>query len=76
MKQKLKIRLISTVKICHFSTIHERNQQVLVTEIFKVVTKQVFDFQEPYYNLRSETSQLRRGNIKTTHYDIHYVKFL
>ena len=27
--------------------------------------KQVFDFQEPYYNLRSETSQFRRENIKT-----------
>ena len=38
--------------------------------------KQVFDFQEPYYNLRSETSQFRRENIKTTHYGIQSVKFL
>ena len=36
--------------------------------------KQVFDFQEPYNNLRSETSQFRRENIKTTHYDIQSVK--
>ena len=36
--------------------------------------KQVFDFQEPYYNLRSETSQFRRKNIKTTHYGIQSVK--
>ena len=64
-------------------TIHERNLQVLVTEIFKVknnlspeIMKQVFDFQEPYYNLRSETSQFRRENIKTTHYGIQSVKFL
>ena len=48
-------------------TIHQRNLQVLVTEIFKVknnlspeIMKQVFDFQEPYYNLRSKTSQFRR----------------
>ena len=38
--------------------------------------KQVFDFQEPYYNLRSETSQFRRENIKTTNYGIQSVKFL
>ena len=38
--------------------------------------KQVFDFQEPYDNLRSDTSQFRRENIKTTHYGIQSVKFL
>ena len=38
--------------------------------------KQVFDFQAPYYNLRSETSQFRREKIKVTHYDFQYVKFL
>ena len=64
-------------------TIHQRNLQVLVTEIFKIknnlsaeIMKQGFDFQEPYYNLRSETSQFRRENIKITHYGIQYVKFL
>ena len=64
-------------------TIHQRNLQVLATEIFKVknnlspeIMKQVFDFQEPYYNLHSETSQFRRENIKTTHYDIQSVKIL
>ena len=64
-------------------TIHQTNLQVLVTEIFKVknnlspeIMKQVLDFQEPYYNLRSETSQFRRENIKTTHYGIQSVKFL
>ena len=38
--------------------------------------KQVFDFQEPYYNLRSETSQFKRENIKTTHYGTQSAKFL
>ena len=55
-------------------TIHQR---VLVTEIFKVknnfppeMMKQVFDFQESYYNCRTETSPFRRENIKTTHHGI------
>ena len=63
-------------------TIRHRNLQVLVTKIFKVknnlspeIIKQVFDFREPYYNLRSETSQFRRENIKTIHYGIQSVKF-
>ena len=41
--------------------------RVLVTEILKVennfspeIMKHVCDFQEPYYDLRSETSQFRR----------------
>ena len=65
------------------TTIHQRRLQVLVTEMFKVknnlspeIMKQVFDFQEPYYNLRSETSQVRRENMKTTHYDMQSVKKL
>ena len=64
-------------------TIHQRNLQVLATETFKVknnlspeIMKQVFDFQEPYYNFCSETSQFRRENMKATHYDILSVKFL
>ena len=38
--------------------------------------KQIFDFLEPYNNLRSETSQFRRENMKTTHYGIQSVKFV
>ena len=65
-------------------TIHQRNRQVLVTEIFKVknnlkspeIMNQVSHFQEPDHNLGSETSQLRRENIKATHYGIQSVKFL
>ena len=44
-------------------TIHKRKLQVLVTDIFKIknnlspeIMKQVYDCQESYYNLRSETS--------------------
>ena len=38
--------------------------------------KQVFDFLEPYYNIRSEASQIKRENIITTHYGIQSAKFL
>ena len=62
---------------------HQRNLQVLVTEIFKAknnlspeIMKQALDSQEPYYNLHSETSQFRRESIKTTKYGIQSVKFL
>ena len=58
-------------------TIHQRNLQVLVTEIFKVkcnfppeIMKQVFDLLESYYDCRTETSPFRRENIKTTHHGI------
>ena len=38
--------------------------------------KHVFDFQEPYYSLSSETSQSRRENLKTTYYGIQSIKLL
>ena len=38
--------------------------------------KHVFHFQEPYYNVRFETSQFRKENIKTTHYGIQSFRFL
>ena len=54
-------------------TMHQGNLQVIVTEIFEVennlspeIMKHVRDFQEPYYDLRSQTSQFRRDNIKIT----------
>ena len=38
--------------------------------------KQVFDLQQPYYNLRSETTQFKREIIKTTYLSIQSVRFL
>ena len=64
-------------------TIHHINLLVLVTKIFKVennlspaIMKQIFDFLEPYYNPRSETSQFSKENITATHYGIQSVNFL
>ena len=81
--QNKKLSFGELLELDNAVTIHQRDLQVLVTEIFKVKTnlspkimKQVFDFQEQYYNLLSETSQFRWENIKTTHYGIQSVKFI
>ena len=80
--QNKNLSLSELLELDNAVTIHQRNLQVLVTDIFKVknnlspeIMKQVFDFQEPYNNLCSETSQFRRENIKTIHYGIQSVKF-
>ena len=58
-------------------TVHQKNLQVLVTEIYKVkngiapeIMKDIFELQNPSYNLRSSCSQFRRENIKTVHYGL------
>ena len=83
MYQNTNLSFSEALELENVVTIHQRNLKVLVTEILKVknnlspeIMKQVFDFQEPYYNLRSQTSQFRKENIKTTHYGIPSVKFL
>ena len=58
-------------------TIHQRNLQVLVTEIFKAkndlspeIMKEVFELKEPCCSLRSQGNYFVRGNVKTNHYGI------
>ena len=48
-------------------TVHQKNLQVLVTEIYKVkngiapeIMKDIFELQNPSYNLRSSCRQFRR----------------
>ena len=64
-------------------TVHQKNLQVLVTEIYKVkngiapeIMKDIFKLQNPSYNLRSSCSQLRRENIKPIRYGLHSVRYL
>ena len=64
-------------------TTHQRNFQVLATEIFKAknnlspeTMKEVFELKEPSYSLRSKENYFVRGNIKTTPYGIHSIKYL
>ena len=64
-------------------TVHQKNLQVLVTEIYKVkngiapeIMKDIFELQNPSYNLRSTCNQFRRGNIKTVHYGLQSVRYI
>ena len=67
----------------HSVTVHQKNLQVLVTEIFKVknnlapdIMKDVFEFKEPPYNLRSESNHFTRRNIKNTYYGLLSINHL
>ena len=64
-------------------TVHYKNLQVLVTEIFKVknnlapdIMKYVFELKKPPYNLRSESKHITRRNVKTTYYGLLSIKHL
>ena len=64
-------------------TVHHKNLQILVTEIFKVknnlahdIMKDVFELKEPPYNLRSESNHFTRQNVKTIYYGLLSIKHL
>ena len=64
-------------------TVHQKNLEVLVTEIFKVknnlapdIMKDVFELKEPPYNLRSESNHFTSRNLKTTYYGVLSIKHL
>ena len=55
-------------------TVQQKNLRVLATEVYKVkdgiapeIMKNIFELQNPSYNLRSSCNQFRRENIKTVH---------
>ena len=59
------------------SEFSEKNLQVLVTEIYKVkngtapeIMKDIFELQNPSYNLRLSCNQFRRENTKTVYYGL------
>ena len=63
--------------------VHQKNLQVLVTEIYKVkngigpeIMKDIFELQNPSYNLRSSCCQFRKENIKTVHYGLQSLRYL
>ena len=64
-------------------TVHQKNLQVLVTEIFKVtnnlapdIMKDVFELKEPTYNLRSESNHFTCRNVRTNYYGLLSIKHL
>ena len=63
-------------------TVHQRNLQVLATEIFKPkiginpeIMKEIFQFYESSYNL-SNSSSLKRNSVKTVRYGTETVSHL
>ena len=63
--------------------VHQKNVQVLLTEIYKVkngiapeIRKDIFKLQNPSYSLRSSCNEFRRENIKTVHYGLQSVRCL
>ena len=64
-------------------TIHQRNLQVLATEIFKAkndlsseIMKEFFELKKPSYSLRSKENYFLRGNVTTTHDGFQSIKYL
>ena len=54
-------------------TIHQRNLQILATEIFKVKNSLA---KETHYNFLSEAIHFKRENVKSVHYGIQSVQHL
>ena len=64
-------------------TIHQRNLQLLATEIFKLksglapeIVTEVFKIQNPTYNFCSEATHFKKENVKKTNYGIQSVRYL
>ena len=62
-------------------TMHQKNLQVLVTQIYEVkngiapdIMNNIFKLQDPSYNLRSSCNQFRRENVKTVNFAIQSVR--
>ena len=61
---------------------HQKNLQVLVTEIYKVkngiaseIMENILELQNPSYKLISSCNQFRRKNIKTVNYGLQSVRY-
>ena len=64
-------------------TVHHKNLQALITEIFKVkndlapdIMKDIFELKEPPYNLRLESNHFTRRKVKSTYYGLSSIKRL
>ena len=78
-----KLTFDDLMKLDSSVTIHQRNLQILATEIFKVknsltpeIMTEVLEIKEPHYNLRSEASHFKRENVKSAHYGIQSMRHL
>ena len=67
----------------HSVTVHQKNLQVIVTEIFKVksnlapdIMKDVFELKEHPCNVLLESNHFTRRNVKATYYGLLSIKYL
>ena len=81
--QDYKSTFLELLKKDNSVTIHQRNLQVLATEIFMAknvpppeIMKKIFELKERSSSLLSQGNFFVRGNIKTTHYCIQSIKYL
>ena len=65
------------------SEFSEKKLQVLETEIYKIkngiapeIMKDIFELQNPSYNLRSSCNQFRRENTKTVYYGLQSLRYV
>ena len=81
--QDFKSTLLQLLQKDNSVTIHQRNLQVLATEIFKAKNdllpenmNEMFELKEPSYSLRSKGNYFVRENVITTLYGIQPIKYL
>ena len=81
--QNYKSKFLELLQKDNSVTIHQRNLQVLTTEIFKAkndispeIMKEVFELKEPSYSLCSKWNYFVPQMLKTTHYGIQSIKYL
>ena len=65
-----------------YNSVPKKKLEVLETEIYKYkngiaqeIMKNIFELQNPSYNLRSSCNQFRRENVKTVHYGLQSVRY-
>ena len=75
-----KLTLNDLLELDNSVTIHQRNLQILATEMFKMknsltlkILTEIFEIIEPHYNLCFEASHFKRVNVKYIHYGIQSV---
>ena len=70
-----KLTFNDLLKLDNSVTIHQRNLQIFKTKNSSApeIMIEVFEIKEPNYNLRSEATNFKREDVKSTHYGIQSV---
>ena len=73
--QDNKLTFNDLLKLDNSVTIHQRNFQIFKAKNNSApeIMTEVFEIKEPNYNLRSEATNFKRKDVKSTHYGIQSV---